>query len=150
VQKEEVMQMRHIVGRALAGLTLALAVSAAWAVGQPKGTVVIGQVTCFRIRVPDKGETIQQRLDRIQDVAAKHLGGDDVTFAIRPVGERRHIDVNGEFLVAVTPEDARATGHKSAATLAPVWKGALERAFLQSRARPAPPAVTQPQPSENK
>ena len=52
-----------------------------------RGTVVIGQVTCFRIRVPDKGETIQQRLDRIQDVAAKFLGGDDVTFAIRPVGE---------------------------------------------------------------
>jgi len=137
--------MRHTVLRGLAGLALAVAVGAAWAMAQPRGTVVIGQATCFRIRVPDKGETIQQRLDRIQDVAAKFLGGEPVHLTIRPVGKRQHIDVNGEFLVAVTPEDARATGYKTAAMLAPMWRNALERAFLQSNARPfAPSAATGP------
>ncbi len=145
-EKEEVEQMRQTVVRALAGLCLTVMVGAAGAATQPRGTVVIGEVTCFRIRVPDRGQTIQQRVDHIQDLAPKYLGGEHVTFTIRPVGDRRHIDLNGEFLVAVTPDDARATGHKSAETLAPVWRGALERAFLQSRARPAPPAVTQPAP----
>jgi len=110
----------------------------------PAGTVVVGNIICFRIRVPDRQQTIQQRVDHIQDVAAKHLGGEPLRFAVRPVGARRHIDVNGEFLVAVTPEDAAATGYKTAAALAPIWRDALARGFRRTRARPAPPAVTQP------
>lgn len=137
--------MQRRLSRLLTGLMLTIVAGGALAMGPPRGTVVIGQATCFRIRVTDKGQTVQQRVDHIQDVAAKHLGGDAVTFTVRSVGERRHIDLNGEFLVAVTPGDAKATGHKSAATLAPVWRDALERAFMLSRARPAPPAVTEPQ-----
>jgi hypothetical protein len=128
--------------RLLTCLGLLLTVTAAWA-SSPRGTVVIGQATCFRFRVPDKGMLVQDRVDHIQDVAAKHLGGEALTFTIRAVGERRHIDVNGEFIVAVTPEDARATGHKSAESLATLWRAALERGFLQSRARPVPPEMMQ-------
>jgi hypothetical protein len=124
---------------------MTLLAGAAIAMAPPRGSVVIGQVTCFRIRVPDRGQTVQQRVDHIQDLAPKYLGGETITFTVRTLGERRHIDVNGEFLVAVTPGDARATGHKGPATLALVWRDSLERAFLQSRARPAPPAVTEPQ-----
>ena len=111
----------------------------------PAGTVVVGNIICFRIRVPDRQQTIQQRVDHIQDVAAKYLGGGQLRFTIRPVGARRHIDVNGEFLVAVTPEDAAATGYKTATALAPVWRDALARGFRRTRARPAPPAVTEPE-----
>ncbi len=134
---------RRLLG-VMPGLCLALLAGMAGAASQPRGMVVIGQATCFRIRLADRGQNVQQRVDHIQDVAAKFLGGDPVTFTIRAVGERRHIDVNDEFLVAVTAEDAHATGYKTAATLAPVWRSALEKAFLQSRARPAPPAVTNP------
>jgi hypothetical protein len=141
-EKEVVSEMRQIVARTLAVVSLVLAAGATFGASEPRGTVVIGQATCFRIRVPDRGQTVQQRLDHIQDLAPKYLGGDPVTFTIRKLGDRQHIDFNGEFLVAVTPADAKATGHKNAATLALLWKAALERAFLQSQARPAAPADT--------
>lgn len=131
--------MRRRVFPILVGLGLTLAGSLAAAPSAPPGTVVIGQVTCFRIRVPDRDQSVQSRVDHIQDVAAKFLGGGPAEFSIRPVGERRHIDVNGEFLVAVTPEDAAATGHKAAESLALIWRDALERAFQQSSARPVAP-----------
>jgi hypothetical protein len=134
--------MRKTASLALASLGLLLIVAPVWAVSSPRGTVIIGQETCFRFRTPDKGQSIQQRVDHVQDIAAKYLGGDELNLTVRSVGERRHIDVNGEFLVAVTPEDARATGHPSADSLAGVWRSSLLKAFLMSRARPAPPAVT--------
>jgi hypothetical protein len=131
--------MRRWVVLALAGVLTALCVGATSAATEPRGTVVIGQITCFRIRVPDRGLTVQQRVDYIQDMAPKFLGGDPVQVTIRPVGEEQHIDVNGEFVVSVTPGDARATGYKNAAALAPIWRGALEHALLMSSARPEPP-----------
>jgi hypothetical protein len=42
------------------------------------------------------------------------------------------------FVVAVTPDDARATGYKTAAALAPIWRDALERALAMGSARPVP------------
>jgi hypothetical protein len=128
----------------LAVLSLAFVPAGAQPSSPPTGTVVVGNIICFRIRVPDRQQTIQQRVDHIQEMAAKHLGGGPLRFTIRSVGARRHIDVNGEFLAAVTPEDAAATGHRTAATLVPFWRDALARGFRQSRARPAPPAVTEP------
>jgi len=133
--------MKRLIGGVLTILVLALSAGVATSqnLSEPRGTVVIGQATCFRLRVPDRGQSVQERVDHIQDIAAKYLGGDPVHLTIRTVGNRQHIDVNGEFLVAVTPDDARATGHKSTATLAPLWRDALERAFLQSNARPITP-----------
>lgn len=131
--------MRLSISQGCVGLLLALCIgSATWA-SEPRGTVVIGQVTCFRLRVPDRGMSVQQRVDYIQDMAPKFLGGDPVEFSIRPVGDEQHIDANGQFIVAVTPADAHATGYKSAAALAPIWREALERAFAESSARPVPP-----------
>jgi hypothetical protein len=132
--------MRRLQSSVIAGLFLATFASAVFSATEPRGTVVIGQVACFRLRVPDRGQTVQQRIDHIQDVAAKYLGGDPVQFTIRTVGQRQHIDVNGEFLVAVTPDDAHATGFKTAAQLAPLWSETLQQAFLQSNARPNPPS----------
>jgi hypothetical protein len=114
-------------------------VGAAQAAPEPRGTVVIGSVTCFRIRVPDRGLSVQQRVDYIQDMAPKFLGGDPVQVTIRPVRDEQHIDVNGQFVVAVTTADARATGYKNAAALAPIWRTALEHALQMSAARPEPP-----------
>ena len=133
--------MKRLVCASLTGLMLAVCagVAAPQSLSEPRGSVVIGSITCFRLRVPDRGQSVRERVDHIQDIAAKYLGGDAVHLTIRPVGNRQHIDVNGEFLVAVTPDDARATGHKSAATLAPLWRAALESAFLQSNARPIIP-----------
>ena len=133
--------MRRLVCGTLTGLILALCAGAAAPEtrSEPHGTVVIGTIPCFRVRVPDEGQSVQERVDHIQDLAAKFLGGGTISLTIRPVGARQHIDVNGEFLVAVTPDDARATGHKSATTLAPIWRDALERAFLQSAAKPVTP-----------
>src|SRR5689334_6663846 len=123
--------MRRWVSRAFVGLLLALCAGPAARAMEPRGTVVIGAITCFRIRVPDRGMSVQQRVDYIQDIAPKFLGGDPVAFSIRPVGEEQHIDINGQFLVAVTPADAHATGYKTAAALAPIWRDALERAFVE-------------------
>jgi hypothetical protein len=133
--------MRRLIGGALMGLFLALCAGAAAPETEPRGTVVIGAITCFRLRVPDRGESVQQRVDFIQDMAPKFLGGDPVQVTIRPVGKRMHLDVNGAFIVAVTPDDARATGYKTAAALAPLWRDALERALVMSAARPVPPAL---------
>jgi hypothetical protein len=130
--------MKRWVCGALTGLFLVLGAGAAAPETATRGTVVIGAVTCFRIRVPDRGESVQQRVDFIQDMAPKFLGGDPVQFTIRRVGKRQHIDVNGEFIVAVTPDDARATGYKTAAALAPIWRDALEHALTLSSARPVP------------
>jgi hypothetical protein len=134
----------YLIGLGLLGPAMALR-----AAENPPGSVIIGNVTCFRLRAPDGDQSVQQRINHLQDVAAKHLGGGPVHFQARSVGPRRHIDVNGDFLVAVTPADAAATGYKTAAALAPVWQRALERAFRHTRARPAPPADTAPQ-SEGK
>lgn len=131
--------MGRWISRACVGLFLVLCVGPAARAMEPRGTVVIGAISCFRFRVPDRGMNVQQRVDYIQDIAPKFLGGDPVEFSIRPVGEEQHIDVNGQFLVAVTPADARATGYKSAAALAPIWRDTLERAFVESSARPIPP-----------
>ena len=136
------MRVSKLALRAFEGLGLLLMGGMAIARALPTGTVVIGEVECFRIRRADGNKSIQERVDFIHDVGAKYLGGESVAFTIRPVGERQHIDVNGEFIVAVTPDDAKATGYKKASELAPIWRSALERAFLQSRARPTPPAVT--------
>ena len=134
--------MRRLIGGALTCLVLALCAGAAAPESnpQPHGTVVIGTITCFRLRVSDRGQSVRERADHIQDMAAKFLGGEAIHFTIRTLGNRQHIDVNGEFLVAVTPNDARATGYKTAASLAPIWRNALESAFLQSNARPATPS----------
>jgi hypothetical protein len=94
--------------------------------------VVVGGTDCFVIRSPDGAESIASRVWRIHSVFANHVGRTPGRFTIRADGARRLISLDGDFLVAVTPADALATHHESAATLAPVWRDQLERAWRES------------------
>jgi hypothetical protein len=103
--------------------------------------VVLGRTDCFVIRSPDGSEGIAARVARIHDVFARHAGRTPGRFTIRADGARRLISLDGEFLAAVTPADALATHHESAATLAPVWRDQLQRAWTESSPSitPTPP-----------
>jgi hypothetical protein len=97
--------------------------------------LTVGNTPLFLIRVGDtlngKEWTIADRINHVQDVYAKYLGGQYSKFTWKKWGDRVHIYLNGEFLLAVTPADAQATHHKTAETLAPSWVAALEKGFDQ-------------------
>jgi len=121
-----------------AGLTLAflLALTAlppAARADRP-GEVVIGGVLCFRIREVSKEGSIDQRVNHIHEVFAKHLGGPYHKFTIKRVGRRRHLYLNGDFVVAVWPADAKATGYKSVQSLARLWMKRLDKGFRAAHA----------------
>lgn len=132
----------HRLTRLAAGMLVAGTITAAgmlpartaWAQNGPK-LLTIGATPLFLIRVGDtlngREWTIQDRISHIQDVYAKYLGGQYGKFTWKKWGDRVHIYLNGEFVLAVTPADARATHHKSAETLAPIWIKGLEKAFDQ-------------------
>ena len=98
--------------------------------GQP---IIIGASWLFLLRSGDtlngKEMTAQDRVDHLQDVFAKHLGGQSAKFTWKKWGERVHLYLNNDFVLAVTPADAQSTAHKTAATLAPIWLKALEKGF---------------------
>jgi hypothetical protein len=95
--------------------------------------LVVGNTPVVLIRVGDtlngKEWTIQDRIDHVQDVFAKHFGGANAKFTWKKWGDRVHVYLNGDFLIAVTPADAQATHHKSSGTLAPIWVKALQNAY---------------------
>jgi hypothetical protein len=132
----------HTVARLAAG---ALAACALLAVGPPARaqdeaqTVVIGTTRLFTIRVGDtvnaRQLTVQERIDHIQDVFAKYLGGPFGKITWKPWRDRVHLYLNGEFLLGVSPEDARATGYKNAQQLAPIWANALQRGFKEAHVK---------------
>lgn len=97
--------------------------------------LTIGSTPLFLIRVGDtlngREWTIADRINHVQDIYAKYLGGQYSKFSSKKWGDRVHIYLNGEFLLAVTPADAQATHHKSAETLAPIWQASLEKGFEQ-------------------
>jgi hypothetical protein len=96
--------------------------------------VMVGSTQCFYLRAADGTMTAQQRSDRIMDVFNKYLGGSKATFAVKPVGSKTCIFMNGEMTLAVTPEDVKAAKAKSVAVLAAAWKGALVKAFNETKA----------------
>src|SRR5262249_48916350 len=95
-------------------------------------SVVLGRTNCFVIRAPDGSDSTAVRVARIRDVFDRHAGHSPGRFTIRADGARRIISLDGEFLAAVTPADALATHHESAATLAPVWRDQLQRAWKEN------------------
>jgi hypothetical protein len=113
------------------------------ATSAPKGPgkpVVIGAQEVLYLRVGDKlngrDMTVEDRIYHIDDVFAKHLGGRTATVSLRAIGGGRiHLYLNGDFVLAVTPADAAATGYKSSTILAPIWQKALQRAFARSSAQ---------------
>lgn len=95
--------------------------------------VVLGTTNCFVIRVPDGPTSAPERVARIRTVFERRHGRSPGRLTIRPDGARRLLYLDDEFLVAVTPADALATHHESAATLAPVWRDRLRRAWEENQ-----------------
>jgi len=121
---------RNILGGLILGLTLCASVAHA----EKPVMVMIGSTPCFYIRANDGTTTPQQRADRIQDVFNKYLGGSKASFAVKPVGKKTGIFMNGDLTIAVTPEDAKTAKAKSVNGLATSWKALLARAFNETKA----------------
>lgn len=123
----------RFVAAALAAGTLLLSSGAAVRAQEVSKPVIIGATWLFPLRADDtlngKEWSIQDRIDHLHDVFAKHLGGQYAKFSAKKWGERVHLYLNDEFVLAVTPADAKAVGHKSAVTLAPIWMRKLAQGF---------------------
>jgi hypothetical protein len=100
----------------------------------PPVIVMIGSTRCFAIKQPDGKSSIQQRADAIQDTFIKHLGGSKGDFTTKPVGKKVNIYLNGDLVIAATPEDATAAKEKSPSKLAATWKALLQKAFNETKA----------------
>lgn len=104
-------------------------------------TVSIGAVRCFVVRCPDGSQTPQERADGVQEVFARHLGAARGVFTLRkaaPASDRLEILLNGDPVISVTTNDARATGYRKTDPLATVWKRALERGYRETQSQSGP------------
>lgn len=103
--------------------------------------LIIGNTDLFLIRTGDtvngRELSIDDRIGHVQDLFAKYLGGQYVKFTSRKFGNRVHIYMNGEFLLGVSPADAKAGGQKSADQLAPIWMKHLKRGFDEGHSKNA-------------
>jgi hypothetical protein len=101
-------------------------------------TVTIGSVRCFVVRCPDGALTATDRVDQIQAVFAKHLGSPRGEFTTRQAKGSSRLDIllNGDLVISVTTNDARATRFQKPADIATDWKRSLERAFEATHALP--------------
>lgn len=99
--------------------------------------VLIGTTFCFQVRCADGSQSQQDRADQVQEVFARHLGGRGV-FTLHKSGKspasRVQIRLNGDPVITVTIQDAKATRFLNAEDLAPLWKQALEKAFNETSA----------------
>ena len=105
--------------------------------------LIVGNTRLLMVRTGDtllhgQRMTISQRINHVQDIFARHLGGQAGRVTWKPIRDRAHLYLNGDFVLAVTPTDARLNGYKSAAQLAPVWARALSHGFAEAHVRPAP------------
>ena len=96
--------------------------------------VYCGSTTCLVVPVSTSGKTPQQRAEVAMEVLNKNLGGKTGKFVTRPKGKNTDILLNGELMLTVTPEDAKAAKAKSVAALANTWKVSLSRAFEDTKA----------------
>jgi len=123
---------------ALAAATALLAVGPVRAQDDAR-PLIIGSNRLFMIRAGDtlngREWSVQDRINHIQDVFPKYLGGPHGKITWKKWGDRVHLYLNGDFVLAVTPEDARATGYKSADQLAPIWVQGLQRGFRLAHVR---------------
>lgn len=106
--------------------------------GEPT-PLVVGQTLVATLREGDRlnGQewTIEERINHVHDYIAQHLGGQTAKVTTKKWGERTHLYVNGDFVLAVTPADAKATGYKTTPQLARIWQANLSRALGQAGAR---------------
>jgi hypothetical protein len=120
--------------RTLAGMALGVGLFCGIARAEKPVIVMIGSTRCFAIRQPDGKLTPQQRADGIQDTFIKHLGGSKGVFTTKPTGKKVNIYLNGDYVIAATPQDATVAKQKSAVKLAAAWKTSLLRAFNETKA----------------
>ena len=117
---------------ALAGAILPLGTPAR-AQEEEARPVIIGTNRVLMLRSGDtlngRQMSIQDRINHIQDVFPKYLGGPGGKITWKKWGDRVHLYLNGDFVLAVTPADAAATGYKTAEQLAPIWAEKLQKGF---------------------
>ncbi len=139
------MSVRHRIGRAgtwigLCVVGIAAAPAAAQAPGsQAEVLFTVGASRCFVVRRPDGPRSAADRVERMHIVFNKHLGGTKGVVTMRkPSRSSKMVQLylNGDLLINVTTNDARATRYERAEQVAPIWKRALERAFRETHARP--------------
>ena len=109
----------HPFARLTAGALVAIAVGVAAPVAaqQSPQPLAIGNEIALYLRTGDrlngKDWTINDRISHVHDITARYLGGRGHRLTTRRWGDRVHIYVNGEFVLAATPADARAGGYLS-------------------------------------
>jgi hypothetical protein len=122
--------MRNIIAGGLLAATLLA--GGVMAQGGPNA-LVIGPTRVLMVRQGDtlngRPQSPQDRIAHVHDIFAKHLGGKYAKFTTKGWGDRVHIYINGDFVLAATPADAKANGYKTSAQLAAVWTEALKKAF---------------------
>src|SRR5687768_10506612 len=100
-------RIARLVAAGVAAGTLLLSGGAAVRAQEGTKPVIIGATWLFPLRTGDvlngKEWSIQDRIDHLQDVFAKHLGGQYAKFSAKKWGERVHLYLNDEFVLAVTP-----------------------------------------------
>jgi hypothetical protein len=123
---------------AVAAMAGSLMSAPAVAQGAP-GVLKIGSSWVATLRNGDRLNgrdwTAQDRIDHVHDYIAKHLGGQRAKVSSRKIGERTHLYVNGDFVLAVTPEDAKVNGYKNTEKLAAVWSPRFTTALQEVGAR---------------
>jgi hypothetical protein len=127
---------------ALLAVGLALGAGAPARAQDEAAPLIIGTNRLLMLRHGDtlngRPMTVQERINHVQDLFPKYLGGPMGRITSKPWGDRVHLYLNGDFVLAVTPADAKGTGYKSAAQLAPVWAKALQRGFEEARVQGTP------------
>src|SRR4051794_40662815 len=104
-------------------MLLAAASLAGTAFAGNEASVYCGSVRCMTLHAEAHGQTAEQRAEWAMELLNKYLGGKVARLRIAHLGADTQILLNGEVLLAVTPEDARAEKFRSASTLAERWKG---------------------------
>jgi hypothetical protein len=120
--------------RILAGMVLGVGLCCGVARAEAPVIVWIGSTRCFAIRQPDGKLTPQQRADGIQDIFIKYLGGSKGVFTTKPAGKKVNIYLNGDYVIAATPQDLTGGKWKTPAKLAAEWKASLLKAFNETKA----------------
>jgi hypothetical protein len=120
------------------GITLAAgACVTARAQGKSLYPVVIGGRVRVNLRVGDtlngRAVTPEERVQTIDEVFAKHLGGKKGKVTAKKVGDRVHLYLNGDFILAATPADAKAGGYKKVDEVAAAWQKSLQKAFDEGK-----------------
>lgn len=110
---------------------------------EPAGqSLTIGQTRLLTIRNGDtlagRSWTVADRINHVHDVYAKYLGLGVGKITWKKYGNRTHLYLNGDYILAVTPADAKVNGYKTTEQLAVVWAKLLKKGFADTHAIPLP------------